>query len=48
MRLNKLHMVFLVDKSRKKVGILTMEDLLEELVGEIQDESDASEGVELV
>jgi CBS domain containing-hemolysin-like protein len=48
MRLNKLHMVFLVDKSRKKVGILTMEDLLEELVGDIQDESDASEGVELL
>ena len=47
MRLNKLHMVFLVDKNRKKVGILTMEDLLEELVGDIQDESDASEGVEL-
>ena len=48
MRLNKLHMVFLVDEKRKKVGILTMEDLLEELVGDIQDESDAGEGVELV
>ena len=48
MRLNKLHMVFLVDKNRKKIGIITMEDLLEELVGEIQDESDAGEGVELV
>ena len=47
MRLNKLHMVFLVDNNRKKVGILTMEDLLEELVGDIQDESDAGEGVEL-
>jgi CBS domain containing-hemolysin-like protein len=48
MRLNKLHMVFLVDQNRKKVGILTMEDLLEELVGDIQDESDAGEGVELL
>ena len=48
MRLNKLHMVFLVDENRKKVGILTMEDLLEELVGDIQDESDAGEGVELI
>ncbi len=48
MRLNKLHMVFLVDENRKKVGILTMEDLLEELVGDIQDESDTSEGLELM
>ena len=48
MRLNKLHMVFLVNENRKKVGILTMEDLLEELVGDIQDESDANEGVELM
>jgi len=48
MRLNKLHMVFLVDEKRVKRGILTMEDLLEELVGEIQDESDAGEGIELM
>ena len=47
MRLNKLHMVFLVDENRRKVGILTMEDLLEELVGDIQDENDAGEGLEL-
>ena len=45
MRLNKLHMVFLIDENRQKVGILTMEDLLEELVGDIQDESDAGEGL---
>ena len=48
MRLNKLHMVFVVDENRRKVGILTMEDLLEELVGEIQDESDAGEGLQLM
>ena len=48
MRLNKLHMVFLVDENRKKVGIITMEDLLEELVGDIQDESDAGEGLQLM
>ena len=47
MRLNKLHMVFLTDENRKKVGILTMEDLLEELVGDIQDESDTGEGLQL-
>lgn len=48
MRLNKLHMVFVVDENRKKLGIITMEDLLEELVGEIQDESDLGEGLELM
>lgn len=47
MRLNKLHMVFLTDENRNKVGILTMEDLLEELVGDIQDESDTGEGLHL-
>ena len=47
MRLNKLHMVFLVDENHRKVGLITMEDLLEELVGEIQDESDAGEGLQL-
>jgi len=47
MRLNKLHMVFLTDDNRRKVGIITMEDLLEELVGDIQDESDAGEGLHL-
>ena len=48
MRLNKLHMIFVVDDQRKKRGIITMEDLLEELVGDIQDESDAGEGLQLM
>ena len=48
MRLNKLHMVFVTDADRNKLGIITMEDLLEELVGEIQDESDAGEGLLLM
>lgn len=47
MRLNKLHMVFLIDERHHKVGIITMEDLLEELVGDIQDENDAAEGLQL-
>ena len=45
MRLNKLHMVFVTDENRKKIGIITKEDLLEELVGDIQDESDTGEGL---
>ncbi len=44
MRLNKLHMVFIADETGRKTGLLTMEDILEELVGEIQDESDAGSG----
>ncbi len=48
MRLNKLHMVFITDENRAKLGIVTMEDLLEELVGDIQDESDAGEGLSLM
>jgi CBS domain containing-hemolysin-like protein len=48
MRLNKLHMVFLTNDQKEKCGILTMEDLLEELVGDIQDESDAGEGLQLM
>lgn len=47
MRLNKLHMVFVTDENHRKVGLITMEDLLEELVGDIQDESDAGEGLRL-
>ena len=48
MRLNKLHMVFVTDETKAKVGIITMEDLLEELVGDIQDESDTGEGLHLM
>ncbi len=47
MRLNKLHMVFLRDEQRKKIGMVTLEDILEELVGDIQDETDLGEGLEL-
>ncbi len=48
MRLNKLHMVFVCDENRRKLGVITMEDILEELVGDIQDESDAGEGLQLM
>lgn len=48
MRLNKLHMVFVTDDAKNKIGIITMEDLLEELVGDIQDESDTGEGLHLM
>ena len=48
MRMGKLHMIFVTDEKKNKIGIVTMEDLLEELVGEIQDESDTAEGLALV
>ena len=39
-RKRKVHMTIVEDKSGRFLGIVTMEDLLEELVGDIMDESD--------
>ncbi|MFA6391274.1 MAG: hemolysin family protein [Patescibacteria group bacterium] len=38
-----VHIAVIVDKQQRTVGIATLEDLLEELVGEIEDESDKIE-----
>ncbi|MGV8086184.1 MAG: hemolysin family protein [Candidatus Woesearchaeota archaeon] len=40
LQLRHVHMAIVIDKKRRFQGILTMEDILEELVGEIFDESD--------
>jgi CBS domain containing-hemolysin-like protein len=40
MRRSRTHLGVVVDESRKVVGLATLEDALEELVGDIQDESD--------
>lgn len=37
---NATHMAIVLDRNKKVKGIVTMEDLLEEIVGEIYDESD--------
>ena len=42
---NKTHMAVVLDDSGKTLGVLTMEDILEELVGEIYDEEDPEGGV---
>lgn len=40
MRANRVHFALVVDGDRATAGIVTLEDLLEELVGDIFDESD--------
>lgn len=42
---NKTHMAVLLDDNGKTLGVITMEDILEELVGEIYDEEDPEGGV---
>ncbi len=43
LQLKHTHMAIIIDKKKKFQGVITMEDLLEELVGEIFDESDRVE-----
>ena len=48
MRENQVHMAFVIDEYGQTAGLVTMEDLLEEIVGNIYDETDAPETPEIV
>src|SRR5256886_3763459 len=48
MRTEKVHMMIVVDEYGGTAGLVSMEDLLEEIVGEIRDEYDSAEEEDLV
>ena len=45
MQRSRLHLASVVDERRRTVGLVSLEDVLESMVGDIRDESDAGRPV---